>query len=108
MGQSSQLIAPPDGRFRLPSTCPADYNRGMDEERKQPGLTIWISLALIPIAFYLFAFGPICWMNERGEQLGSLNASRVYRPLLALSSRGRLPPPLAWYACLGARKGADP
>jgi len=78
------------------------------EMQKKPGVGFWIAVCGMPLVLYLLWFGPACWMNERGQQLGLMNVSVLYRPVLALSSAGRLPSLVAWYACVGARAGADP
>jgi hypothetical protein len=62
--------------------------------------------AVMAAILYVAAFGPVCWLNER-ELCSAKEVGILYRPILALASRGRLPQPFGWYARAGATDRAE-
>jgi hypothetical protein len=77
------------------------FNR-WDRRATKPVIGLIASLPIL----YVLSFGPACWLNERGY-LSAGEMVDLYRPIISLASDERLPPPLEWYARLGARESCE-
>ncbi len=76
--------------------------RGMNDDKKKPGVAFWASVVVVGLLLYVLSSGPIMWLVVRNylPDRAVSTCESIYRPMIWLVEDGPEPigSAIVWYA----------